>query len=95
MRLLEECATCLLIKCFCSSSKGRSVNISSEYVDNIYIRVGNRTFCQCIGIPMGTDCAPLLANLYVFHEKTYYIRHAQSEIIFQHTEVYRRLTYCE
>ena len=27
---------------------------------------------QCVGIPMGTDCAPLLANLYLFHfEYTY------------------------
>ena len=33
-------------------------------VDNIYIQVGNR---QTIGIPMGTDCAPLLANLFLFH----------------------------
>ena len=36
-------------------------------VDNIYIQVGNRTFRQTIGIPMGTDCAPLLANLFLFH----------------------------
>ena len=37
-----------------------------EYlIDNIYIVVGNRVFQQHIGIPMGTDCAPLLANLYL------------------------------
>ena len=35
-------------------------------VDNIYIQVGNRIFKQTIGIPMGTDCAPLLANLFLF-----------------------------
>ena len=29
-----------------------------EYlIDNIYVSVGNRTYRQCIGIPMGTDCA--------------------------------------
>ena len=22
---------------------------------------------QCVGIPMGTDCAPLLANLFLFY----------------------------
>ena len=34
-----------------------------EYlVDN---SVGNRVFRQCVGIPMGTDCAPLLANLFL------------------------------
>ena len=36
-------------------------------VDNIYIQVGNRMFRQTIGIPIGTDCAPLLANLFLFH----------------------------
>ena len=37
-------------------------------IDNIYIEVGNRIFRQTIGIhvPMGTDCAPLLANLFLF-----------------------------
>ena len=35
-------------------------------VDNIYVLVGNKIFRQRIGIPMGTDCAPLLANLYLF-----------------------------
>ena len=29
--------------------------------------MGNRVFQQHIGIPMGTDCAPLLANLYLFY----------------------------
>lgn len=32
-------------------------------VGSIYIQVGNRTFRQTVGIPMGTDCAPLLAKL--------------------------------
>ena len=29
----------------------------------MYIQVGDRVFQQCIGIPMGTNCAPLLADL--------------------------------
>ena len=33
---------------------------------NIYVSVGNKIFRQHIDIPMGTDCAPLLANLYLF-----------------------------
>ena len=38
-----------------------------EYlVENIFSRVGNRVYEQCVGIPMGTDCAPLIANLYSF-----------------------------
>ena len=37
------------------------------FIENIYIQVGNRIVRQTIGIPMGTDCAPLLANLFLFH----------------------------
>ena len=35
-------------------------------LDNTYVRVGNKIFKQCIGIPMGTDCAPYLANLFLY-----------------------------
>ena len=35
-------------------------------IDNIYVTVGNDVFRQVIGIPMGTDCAPFLANLYLY-----------------------------
>jgi len=34
-------------------------------IDNIFVTFGGLTFRQVIGIPMGTDCAPLLANLYL------------------------------
>ena len=35
-------------------------------IDNVYISVNNNVFRQVIGIPMGTDCAPFLANLYLY-----------------------------
>ena len=35
-------------------------------IDNIYIQVGDHVFKQVVGIPMGTDCAPFLANLYLY-----------------------------
>ena len=34
-------------------------------VDNNHIKVNNITLRRTIGIPMGTDCAPLLANLFL------------------------------
>ena len=38
-----------------------------EYlIDNIYISVGARVYRQSVGIPMETDCAPLLATLFPF-----------------------------
>ncbi len=35
-------------------------------IDNTYVTIGNTVFQQVIGIPMGTDCAPYLANLFLF-----------------------------
>ena len=35
-------------------------------LDNIYIRVGSKLYRQMVGIPMGTNCAPLVANLFLF-----------------------------
>ena len=35
-------------------------------IDYIYVVCGDSLFKQVIGIPMGTDCAPFLANLFLF-----------------------------
>ena len=35
-------------------------------MDNIYIRCGSKLYRQIIGIPMGTNCAPLVADLFLF-----------------------------
>ena len=35
-------------------------------LDNIYIRFGSKLYRQIVGIPMGTNCAPLLAYLFLF-----------------------------
>ena len=43
-----------------------------EYlIDNTYVSIGKR---QCIGIPMGTDCAPLVANLFLLYYVYQYMR---------------------
>ena len=38
----------------------------SFLLDNIFVRFGNTTYRQVIGIPMGTNCAPLVADLFLF-----------------------------
>ena len=38
-------------------------------LDNIYIRFGTKLFRQIVGIPMGTYCAPLVADLFLFCNK--------------------------
>ena len=41
-------------------------------LDNIYIRFGTKLYRQIVGIPMGTNCAPLIADLLLFcYEKDF------------------------
>ena len=35
-------------------------------LDNIYVRFGNKVDRQVVGIPMGTNCAPLIADLFLY-----------------------------
>ena len=35
-------------------------------LDDIYIRFGTKLYRQIVGIPMGTNCAPLVADLFLF-----------------------------
>ena len=54
-------------------------------LDNIYIRFGTELFRQIVGIPMGTNCAPLVADLFLFcYERDFMMSLSvenQSEII--------------
>ena len=54
-------------------------------LDNIYIRFGTKLFRQIEGIPMGTNCAPLVADLFLFcYERDFMMSLSvenQSEII--------------
>ena len=42
------------------------IRLLNWLIDNIYVSFGDKCFRQTIGIPMGTDCAPFLANLFLF-----------------------------
>ena len=35
-------------------------------LNNIYVQFGNTIYKQIVGIPMGTNCAPLIADLYLY-----------------------------
>jgi len=47
-------------------SKDQLVAHINYLIENIYVTVGEHIFKQTVGIPMGTDCAPFLANLYLY-----------------------------
>ena len=38
-------------------------------MDNIFVQSGGRLFHQVIGIPMGTNCAPLLVDLFLYENE--------------------------
>ena len=42
-------------------------------LDNIYIRFGSKLYRQIVGIPMGTNCAPLVADLFLFCYERYFM----------------------
>ena len=42
------------------------IRLLNWLIDNIYVTFGDKVFRQQIGIPMGTDCAPFLANLFLY-----------------------------
>ena len=37
-----------------------------DLLDNIFIRFGSKLYRQIVGISMGTNCAPLVADLFLF-----------------------------
>ena len=57
-------------------------------LDTIYIRFGTKLYRQIVGIPMGTNCAPLVADLFLFcYERDFMtslsdVKHAENIIAF-------------
>ena len=43
-------------------------------IDNIFVESGGVIFQQVIGIPMGTNCAPLLADLFLYSYEAEFIQ---------------------
>jgi hypothetical protein len=43
-------------------------------VDNIYVVFGDQVFQQSVGIPMGINCAPLLADLFLYSYEAEFVQ---------------------
>ena len=50
------------------------INILKFLIDNIFVIFGRHVFQQTVGIPMGTNCAPLLADLFPYSYKADFIQ---------------------
>ena len=47
-------------------TKEEVFNMIDLIIDNSFFKFGNKVYRQCIGIPMGIDPAPQMANLYLY-----------------------------
>ena len=45
-----------------------------EFVIDNFSIFGGRVFQQTVGIPMSTNCAPLLADLFLYSYESYFIQ---------------------
>jgi hypothetical protein len=48
-----------------TNKQGEIIQMLDFLIDNIFVLFGGRVFQQTIGFPMGTNCAPLLAELFL------------------------------
>ena len=60
--------------CSTNIKEDKLIEMLEFLIDNIYIKVGKDIFRQQIGIPMGTDCASFLANLFLFYYEYNYMK---------------------
>ena len=51
----------------------------SFLLDNIYIRFGTKLYRPIVGIPMGTNCAPFVADLFLFFYERYFMKYLSSD----------------
>ena len=51
----------------------------SFLLDNIYIRFGTKLYRQVVGITMGTNCAPLVADLFLFCYERDFMKYLSSD----------------
>ena len=52
-------------------------------MDNCFFTLGERIFRQTIGIPMGSDPAPFMANLFLYHYESEYVKQVKKKDIFR------------
>ena len=54
------------------------VNMLEYLADNIFVVFAGKVFQQTVGIPMGTNCAPLLADIFLYSYEADFIQYLLS-----------------
>ena len=57
-----------------SFSCGEVIELINAIIDNSYVVFHNKVYRQIIGIPMGTNCSPFLANIFLHVYEYIYIK---------------------
>jgi len=73
------CKTPLRFKNEIHVTEDEIVNMLHFLMDNIFVQFGGRVFQQTIGIPMGTNCALLLSDLFLYSYEAEFIQGLISE----------------
>jgi hypothetical protein len=55
-------------------SEEQVISMLEFLIDNIFVSFGGTLFQQVVGIPMGTNCAPLLADLSLFSYESEFLQ---------------------
>jgi hypothetical protein len=55
-------------------SEEQVISMLEFLIDNIFVSIGGALFQQVVGIPMGTNCAPLLANLFLYSYESKFLQ---------------------
>ena len=61
-------------------TKASIISLFEFIIDNAYFQVGNKIFRQVIGIPMGSDPAPFIANLFLYVYENRYMEKLKNQI---------------
>ena len=57
-----------------SYSKEKVISVLEFLIDNIFVSFGWILFQQVVGIPMGTNCAPLLVDLFLYSYESEFLQ---------------------
>ena len=60
--------------CNTKYTEGDVIKMLEFLIDNIFVEFGGQVFQQTVGIPMGTNCAPLLADLFLYSYEAEFIQ---------------------
>ena len=73
------------------------INMLEFLVDNIFVVFGGKVFQQIVGIPMGTNCAPLLGDIFLYSYEEEFIQsllsNGEKKIASQFNFTYRYIDY--